>query len=113
VIGKNTLVRKAVNLRSFKLPEGEEYDWYRTFGEPLPELQNLLPLLKEKIGLIFTDEPIPELKPRIEANKVSASARVGVIAPLEVTIEPGPTGMDPSQISFFHALSISTKINKG
>jgi len=96
VIGKNTLVRKCVNLRANKLPEGEDHDWYRKFGEPLPELLNLLPLLKEKIGLIFTDEPISELKPKIEANKVSASARVGVISPIDVTIEPGPTGMDPS-----------------
>lgn len=32
---------------------------------------------------------------------------------VEVVIPPGPTGMDPSQISFFHALQITTKINKG
>lgn len=32
---------------------------------------------------------------------------------VEVIIPPGPTGMDPSQISFFHALQITTKINKG
>jgi large subunit ribosomal protein LP0 len=30
-----------------------------------------------------------------------------------VFVPAGPTGMDPSQISFFHALQISTKINKG
>lgn len=36
-----------------------------------------------------------------------------MVAPIDVTIYPGPTGMDPSQISFFHALQMSTKINKG
>jgi len=36
-----------------------------------------------------------------------------MVAPLEVSIQPGPTGMDPSQIGFFHALNMSTKINKG
>jgi len=36
-----------------------------------------------------------------------------MIAPIDVTVVPGPTGMDPSQIGFFHALNMSTKINKG
>jgi len=35
------------------------------------------------------------------------------LAPSEVTIPAGPTGLDPSQISFFHTLNISTKIQKG
>jgi len=53
-------------------------------------------LIKEKVGFIFTDQSIAEIKPLIEANKVSAAARVGTISPIDVTIEPGPTGMDPS-----------------
>jgi large subunit ribosomal protein LP0 len=68
--------------------------------------------LSGKVGLIFTDTPVFELKPIIESNKVETAAKVGGIAPLDVFIPPGPTGMDPSQISFFHALSISTKIEK-
>lgn len=32
---------------------------------------------------------------------------------MDVIIPPGPTSLDPSQIAFFHALSISTKIMKG
>ena len=36
-----------------------------------------------------------------------------MVAPIDVTIPPGPTGLDPSQISFFHALNMSTKIQKG
>ena len=79
----------------------------------MKELKELLPLLTGKIGLVFTNEPVFELKPRIEANKVAASARAGTISPIDVIVPPGPTGMDPSQISFFHALQISTKINKG
>jgi large subunit ribosomal protein LP0 len=30
-----------------------------------------------------------------------------------VTVPAGPTGLDPAQISFFHALHITTKIQKG
>lgn len=63
--------------------------------------------------MVFTDEPVFELKSIIEGNKVETAAKVGTIAPIDVTIPPGPTGLDPSQISFFHALKVSTKIQKG
>ncbi len=68
---------------------------------------------KGKVGFIFSDAPVFELKPLIESNRIPAPAKVGTIAPLEVVIPPGPTGLDPSQISFFHTLNISTKIQKG
>jgi large subunit ribosomal protein LP0 len=79
----------------------------------IPELRTLLDEIKGKVGLVFTNEPVFDLKPKIEANRIQASAKVGGIAPISVTIPPGPTGMDPSQIQFFHALQMSTKIQKG
>lgn len=42
-----------------------------------------------------------------------APARVGAIAPIDVIVPAGGTGMDPSQTSFFQVLNIATKINKG
>lgn len=63
--------------------------------------------------MIFSDAPIFELKNKIEANKLPTEARVGVLSPVDYTVPAGPTGLDPSQINFFHALNISTKINKG
>ena len=60
-----------------------------------------------------TDAPVFELKKKLEANKVPTEARVGALSPIDFSIPPGPTGLDPSQINFFHALNISTKINKG
>jgi len=47
------------------------------------------------------------------ANKVPAGAKSGVIAPIDVVIPPGPTGLDPGQTSFFQTLNIGTKIVKG
>lgn len=38
---------------------------------------------------------------------------MGVVSPVDFTVPAGPTGLDPSQINFFHALNISTKIVKG
>lgn len=42
-----------------------------------------------------------------------APARQGVFAPCDVQVPAGPTGLDPSQTSFFQALGIATKIVKG
>ena len=69
--------------------------------------------MKGKVGIIFSDVPPYELKPMIEENRVQTAAKVGVAAPQDVIIPAGPTGLDPSQISFFHALKMSTKIQKG
>lgn len=45
--------------------------------------------------------------------QVGAPARVGLVAPIDVVVPPGNTGLDPSQTSFFQVLNIPTKINKG
>ena len=52
--------------------------------------------MKGKVGLIFSNRPAYELKPKIEANKLETVARVGVIAPNDVVIPAGATGLDPS-----------------
>ncbi|KAI3831431.1 hypothetical protein MKX03_011223 [Papaver bracteatum] len=44
---------------------------------------------------------------------VGAPARLGLVAPIDVVVSPGNTGLDPSQTSFFQVLNIPTKINKG
>ncbi|KAK1377943.1 60S acidic ribosomal protein P0 [Heracleum sosnowskyi] len=46
-------------------------------------------------------------------GNVGAHARVGLVAPVDVVVPPGNTGLDPSQTSFFQVLNIPTKINKG
>lgn len=96
LIGKNTIFRRAINLRATELPNEARYEELKVLGKPIPEILKLNDLLKGKVGLIFTDESIFDLKPRIEANKVAAAAKVGVISPSDVIIPPGPTGMDPS-----------------
>lgn len=49
----------------------------------------------------------------VEGETTPAEAKAGSIAPIDVTIPAGPTGMDPSMTSFFQVLGISTKIAKG
>jgi len=79
----------------------------------MPELNKLKPLMVGKFGMIFSNKSVFDLKPIVLENRRKAFAKPGDISNVEVVVPPGPTGMDPSQISFFHALQITTKINKG
>ena len=83
------------------------------YGGKVAGLECLIPLLKQKVAMIFTEASIYDLKGQIESNKIPTEARIGTISPVDFAIPPGPTGLDPSQINFFHALNISTKIVKG
>jgi len=114
VCGKNTVVKKAIDIR-LKAPEegDQDYDFRKQHYTKVPQIEKLLQCCKGKVGFIFSDASVSDLKPIIEGNKIPAPAKVGTFAPLEVVIPPGPTGLDPSQISFFHTLNISTKIQKG
>lgn len=49
----------------------------------------------------------------IKEHVKPSQAKAGVVAPCSCTIPKGPTGLDPAQTSFFQALNIATKINKG
>ena len=100
-------------MRTEGINEEEFQHLEQQYGGRVPELKALIPLLKEKVALIFTDAAVGELKAKLEANKVKTEAKVGVVSPVDFTCPAGGTGLDPSQINFFHALNISTKIVKG
>jgi len=97
VMGKNTLMRKVI----------------RKLIEESPELENLLPHIKGNIGLVLTNKDLNEVRKKLVENRKPAAAKVGAIAPCDVIIEAGPTGMEPTQTSFLQALNIASKINKG
>jgi large subunit ribosomal protein LP0 len=65
------------------------------------------------VGLVFTNEDPASIRDKIAAIKKPAPARIGSIAPVDVFVDPGPTGCDPGQTAWFQALNIPTKINKG
>jgi len=97
LMGKNTLIRKVLRERAEKNPQWE----------------TLLPYVVGNIGFVFTNGDLNALRQIVTSNKVPASAKTGVIAPIDVVIPPGPTGLDPGQTSFFQTLNIGTKIVKG
>lgn len=85
----------------------------REHVEKQPELEKVLPWIKENIGFVFTNEDPKEIRDSVLSIKVPAAAKAGSLAPVDVIIPAGPTPLDPGQTTFFQALNIATKIFKG
>lgn len=65
------------------------------------------------VGFIFTNADLNEVRTEILDEKVAAPARAGAVAPADVFIPAGNTGMEPGKTSFFQALGVPTKIARG
>jgi large subunit ribosomal protein LP0 len=77
-----------------------------------PELEKIISLLRGNTGIIFTNGDLSDIKGVIDSEQREAPAKPGSIAPCEVWIRAGPTGLDPKQTGFFQNLQIPTKIVK-
>jgi len=97
LMGKNTMIRRAL----------------RGHLDKHPGLGEFLNYVKGNVGFIFTKGDLADIKNKVINMKVDAPAKVGVIAPANVTVPAGATGLDPTQTSFLQALNIASKINKG
>lgn len=69
--------------------------------------------MKGNVGFVFTNSDLKSIRDKILANKVAAPARAGAVAPDDVYIPAGNTGMEPGKTSFFQALGVPTKIARG
>jgi len=97
LMGKNTMVRKVL----------------REYIEENPQYQGLLDLVKGNVGFVFTKGDLNFARTKLLEHRVGAPAKAGIIAPNDVIVPKGPTGMEPTQTSFLQALNIASKINKG
>ncbi|KND94818.1 60S acidic ribosomal protein P0 [Tolypocladium ophioglossoides CBS 100239] len=97
LMGKNTMVRRAL----------------RTFIVDTPEYEKLLPHVKGNVGFVFTNKDLKEIRDKLLSNRVAAPARAGALAPIDVWVPAGNTGMEPGKTSFFQALQVPTKIARG
>lgn len=97
LMGKNTMVRRVI----------------RTLVGDNPEYERLLPYVKGNVGFVFTNSDLKETRDKILSNRVAAPARAGAVAPVDVWVPAGNTGMEPGKTSFFQALGIPTKIARG
>merc|ERR1719359_1810080 len=77
------------------------------------QYEEMKEILKLNVGMIFTKDNLLDVKEMVDSNVVQAGAKVNQLAPCDVTIPAGNTGLEPGQTSFFQALNIHTKITKG
>lgn len=106
LMGKKTLQAKIVANRAEADGASANDQLFNTKCEQLS-------LLTGNTGLLFTNCEIAEISAILDRYRVQAPARVGAVAPCDVIIPAGNTGMEPTATSFFQALNIPTKINKG
>jgi len=97
LMGKNTMIRKAIKGQLEKNPALEVLQHY----------------VRGNVGFVFTTADLKEVRDLVSSNKLSAPARVGSLAPCDVFLPAGNTALDPSQTNFMQALNIATRINKG
>lgn len=97
LMGKNTMVRRAL----------------KGLIAENPQYEKLLPHVKGNVGFVFTNGDLKETRDVILSNRVKAPAKAGAIAPIDVFVPAGNTGMEPGKTSFFQALGVPTKIARG
>lgn len=108
LMGKNTIIRKVLSLRAEKLEsEGKM--------KASKNAMRFMEMVQGNVGFVFLpkNESIAALRDELTSEKVQTAAKAGIAAPDNVMVPAGPTGQDPSQTSFFQALDIPTKINRG
>jgi len=97
LMGKNTMVRRAIRILQVENPDYEK----------------LMPSVRGNIGFVFTNLDLKTIRDKVLTNRVKAPAKAGALAPIDVYIPAGNTGMEPGKTSFFQALGVPTKIARG
>lgn len=97
LMGKNTMIRKVL----------------RQAVADKPAIEKIIQLVRGNICMVFTNGDLREIRTLLTSNRVRAPAKSGAIAPGDVKVPAGNTGMEPGKTSFFQALGIPTKISRG
>jgi len=106
LVGKKTMQKRILQLRA-DADGASETD--KKLAQALVEDNRLV----GNLALVFTNEDIAVVSERLREFRVQAPARVGAVAPVDVMILAGNTGLEPTMTNFFQALNIPTKISKG
>ncbi|KAE9465224.1 hypothetical protein C3L33_02872, partial [Rhododendron williamsianum] len=124
LMGKNTMMKRSIRIHSEKTGN-------KTFLNLIPLLVGNVGLIFTKGDLKEVSEEVAKYKVKIYdllpnlcnlifrihfcadvvqtflSVQVGAPARVGLVAPVDVVVPPGNTGLDPSQTSFFQVCSLN------
>ena len=82
------------------------------------DLIPLLPLIKGNCGICFTNYKgnmidIHNIRKKMISRQTISPAKEGMIAPHDVYLKQGPTGLDPMRCDGFAPLNIPTRIYRG
>jgi len=100
LMGKNTMIRKALSIGHEENPDAG--------------LDKLRSEIVGNRGFIFaTNCTLDDIRTTLGKYRLPAAAKAGQTSNVELVLPSGPTGMEPSNIAFFQALNIGTKIVKG
>lgn len=100
-------MKAALNHKMLKPEEGDEdYETRKDSWKECDELDKIVQLLRGNTGLIFSNADLSEIKKVLDEQAREAPAKVGAVAPDDVWIRAGSTGLDPKQTSFFQQLNI-------
>ena len=106
---------KAALTHANTAPEKEDADYEERVKDwkHSPTIDKIIGQLKGNTNLIFTNGDLSEIKQALDQEVRESPAKPGMLAPKDVSVPVGPTGLDPKQTSFFQTLQIQTKIVKG
>ncbi|PRP85758.1 60S acidic ribosomal protein P0 [Planoprotostelium fungivorum] len=96
LMGKNTMVRKVLRAEAAKNAD----------------LEALTALVRGNVGFVFVKDDLSAVRQILLKEKIGAAAKAGVVAPCNVTIPAGNTGMEPTMTSFFQASPSSISSSK-
>ena len=103
--GKTTVIQKSLH----DMKEAAKGDLPKHL--PIKELEEFIEAMPGiHLLLIFTNRDIAEIASITGKYVIEKQAKPGQISPVEIIIPAGPTGMDSSQIDYFQALKIPTKV---
>lgn len=107
IMGKNTLMKSCLTHKMTEPVESDaDYNERKDTWKKCDELDSIVKLLKGNTGVIFSNGDLGEVKKILDQESREAPAKVGAVAPIEVWIRAGSTGLDPKQTSFFQQLNI-------
>lgn len=102
ICGKNTMMKASITALMKAPEEGDaDYDDRIKTYVPKPHLEKIVNMLKGNTSIIFTNCDLGDIQKILDSQVREAPARVGSIAPKDVTIKAGPTGLDPKETAFF------------
>lgn len=108
ICGKNTMMRASIT--ELNTPSEDEAEAKNFVVRP--QLEKIISQLRGNVSIIFTNGDLLDITKVLDSQVREAPAKVGSLAPADVVIPAGPTGLDPRQTGFFGNLGIATKIVK-